>query len=162
MSDLDNILKKMLAEAKEAKKAKSKPKAKTKAAKTGRTKSLTNTPVETPKPITNIWDYEALVVVATTIVCRSCGNESTYWQPYVYIERSTKHKANPVRSLEILRRDNYAPVYGNLPKRIEHRNEESCACPLCFGLADNCRDEFYNGVSHTPQQLQLPFNQGEI
>lgn len=103
----------------------------------------------------NPWTNEALVLLATNMICDSCGNESLSWNASLYIERKNSRRRNPITQLEILAPCNYSAVYGALPKRTEVLTKHSCTCPLCFGIGDNRGDDITGDMRPTQQQLPL-------
>lgn len=147
MPDLNEMLAKMVADVKSGKFKKKK-------AKGGKSlnPNILNKKVAAPKGVRTYTD-ECLVLVATTTICDSCGNEGVSWSNELYIQRIDKRLRNPLTSIERITTPAYSCTYGSLPKRIEMQEHHSPACPLCFGLGDNQGNTLHEGVS--PMQLQL-------
>lgn len=101
----------------------------------------------------NPWTNEALVLIATNLICDNCGNESLSWNQSLYIERINKRFRNPVTEYEQINFCSYASVYGSLPKRTEMLVKHSCTCPLCFGIGDNRGNKLVGEM--LPTQLSL-------
>lgn len=97
------------------------------------------------------WSDEALVLIATTTTCKSCGNEVTSWSPYLYIERSRTVRRKVSTMIERLPICDPDIAYESLPRRIEHRHHTTCRCHLCFG-------NLPNGFKKQSIQLTLPFD----
>lgn len=127
-----DILDKLLQEGQRYAEAQAKAKKKAKAAKKapGDTKPLG------PAPIQNPWRDESLVLVMTVQTCKSCGNESTSYTPYVLLERVREYQGKKERHLERITHCDFEIVYGKYPQRIEVLQQETCACPRCFGISN--------------------------
>ena len=105
----------------------------------------------------NPWTDEALVLIATNMICDNCGNESMTWGQSLYIERKNTRRRNPILSLERLEACHFSSIYGSLPKRVEVLVKHSCTCPLCFGIGDNRADELTGKI--TPVQTVITFKE---
>lgn len=141
--DLMKQVNRMLTDVRQGKhKTKKKPKSNGKKSET----ASTPTSIEIP------WKDEALVIIATTHTCRGCGNEVTSWSPYIYIERTriVRHKVNTI--IERLPHCDPDIAYTSLPRRIEHRQHDTCVCHLCFG-------ELPRGFPNKTLQHSLPFDE---
>lgn len=140
--DLMKQVNQMLADVKQGKHKKKAAKKKT-SANTAKDK-VNPTSLEVP------WTDEALVLIATTNTCKSCGNEVTSWSPYIYIQRSRTIRRKVTTAIERLPICDPDIAYASLPRRIEHRHHTTCRCHLCFG-------DLPNGFRKDSIQLTLPF-----